>query len=130
MKGAPIAEADLLAVFGDDLNLWHVFWQSQGFSPAKLTRQYRENSDRKNREQALLDRKELLMSAYYRAWMARDQADMRDILQQLQAFGRKHPALRVDRASIQRSMDARRRALQQTRNGIYMGKKMWAEQGG
>lgn len=130
MKGAPVKDVDLLSVFGDDLNLWNVFWQSQGFSPQKLNRQYRENSDRKNAEQSLLDRKEFLMQTYYRAYMTGDRDDMRDGLEDLLEFGQKHPALGVDAAGIKRSVAARQRSLKQTRNGIYMGKRMWAEQGG
>ena len=120
MKGAPVKDVDLLSVFGDDLSAWDVFMRMNGFSPQELSRQYRQNNDDKNAENALKKRRGRLMQAYYVAYMARDQGEMRDVFQELRAFGRKNPALGVDAKSVQASLNARIRAQKQAKNGIYM----------
>jgi hypothetical protein len=115
LRGDPIIE---------DFNSFELAMQAVGFSPSRMNERYDTNSAMKNYERHITDRRQSLMNAYAMAHRLGD-TDARDIaLKKIEAFNKKYPRIRIDRASILGSLKGRARASQRAEHGILVNPKI------
>jgi len=106
----------------DDVSTYESIIQFSGFTPARVSDQYKVNNSVKNYEHHILTRRSRLLAAFA---MARASGDStKKIINDMRQFSKKYPGLKIDAKTIRRSMKARARYSQRSQHGINVNKKL------
>lgn len=108
----------------DDVTTSEKFIQALGFSPTRLTEQYRENRALKNYEQHILDRRQQLINGFALSMRMGDEELRSAVLEKMRSFSTTYPEIRIDAASLRRSMQTRARYSAQAESGIVLNKRV------
>jgi hypothetical protein len=133
MKGGRFATEGALTARGDpiveDLSTREIIGQFFGFSPQRLSSQYKINNQIKDMEQAILRRRTSLMDEYARAYRERDGQRLQDIREEINEFNKLNPAkgARITPDSLRRSMRKREQVSRETEKGISIAKGLRPE---
>ena len=131
MKSARYAVEGVNTLRGDplvqDLSLWQTLLQLSGFTPDQVARQYDANRAIKGYEQAILDRRQHLIGAYYLAYRMGDADGLAAARAKIAAFNAKHPEIAITGQTLRRSMIARMRYSQRAESGIVVNPRLEAK---
>lgn len=108
----------------DDLSTPERAAAALGFTPAKVSAQYEENSALKGYEKFVQKRRQSLMDAYALASRLGDSDGKADVLKQVRAFNQKWPQIAITGKTLSTSLRAHLRADQETEKGIRLTKKL------
>lgn len=70
-------------------------WQAIGFTPARLTMQYEQNSALRRAEKAITDRRQRVINAYQFAAFNGDKAGLEEALEMVSKFNASNPSLAI-----------------------------------
>lgn len=93
-----------------------------GFQPLSVSEQYDKNSNLKNADRRLSNRREKLLNQYFLAMQMGD--DTAEVLADVQAFNLKNPDYAITRDTFKRSARLRNRNKLMSENGIVMTRRM------
>ena len=104
-----------------DLNAWNKVMQMAGFAPSSLSDLYMRRSFASEKDSWLQARKSDYLTAIYAAHNAEDFVTKRELKRKLLELGRRYPGL-VDAKTVDRSITARNRAMEEDLSGLRMSK--------
>jgi hypothetical protein len=128
MKGGRYASEGALTGRGDpiveDITTGEVIGQMFGFSPQRLSSQYKINNQIKDIEQAVLKRRNSLMDGYAKAYREKDRATLNEIRDEIREFNKANPAkgVVITPDTIRRSLKKRESISKETEKGIFITK--------
>jgi len=102
----------------DNVNGWDIFKQAIGFTPAAISEQYKLNNVNMNKQKAILEQRTKLLSDYYKADAAGDEAKLDKIGKQMDEFSDKYPEMQIDNKTIRRSIRNRERYRDSNTGGM------------
>jgi hypothetical protein len=99
--------------------------QAAGFTPQRLSSQYRLNAQKKDIEQQVKARKQSLLNQYFNAQNRGDAETTGEIMQEIQQFNSANPykGLAITGNTLQKSARTRMKQKAQTEGGIYIAKE-------
>lgn len=115
LRGDPLVE---------DVSVAEWIIQANGFTPSRVMEAYEVNRSVKNYERAVMARRSALLDAYAIAHRERDTAMMRDTLDKIREFNRKHRSVAVSAETIRRSLASRRDYSERAMNGIVINRNL------
>ena len=128
MKAGRYATEGALTARGDpiieDITTGEVIGQMFGFSPQRLSSQYKINNQIKDIEQAVLKRRNSLMDSYARAVREKDRDTQNEIRDEIREFNKANPGkgLAITQETIRRSLKKRESISKETEKGIFITK--------
>lgn len=128
MKAGRFATEGPLTARGDpiveDLSTLEIIGQFFGFSPQRLSSQYKINNQIKDMEQVILRRRNSLMDQYARAYRAGDANKLQQVREDINDFNSMNPqkGARITPDSIRRSLKKREQVSRETEKGISIAK--------
>jgi hypothetical protein len=128
MKSGRYATEGALTARGDpiieDITTGEVIGQMFGFSPQRLSSQYKINNQIKDIEQAVLKRRNSLMDSYAKAVREKDRDTQNEIRDEIREFNKLNPGkgLAITQETIRRSLKKRESISKETEKGIFITK--------
>jgi succinylglutamate desuccinylase len=128
MKSGRYATEGALTARGDpiieDITTGEVIGQMFGFSPQRLSSQYKINNQIKDIEQAVLKRRNSLMDSYAKAVREKDRDTQNEIRDEIREFNKLNPGkgLAITPDTIRRSLKKRESISKETEKGIFITK--------
>jgi hypothetical protein len=120
-----VFDGGVLTLRGDDittdLNAYNIVMQMGGFSPEPLADLYARRGAASEFDDWLSGRKSGYLNAIYAADKIGDTSEKSRLTQKLEALGMQYPGL-VDNKTIERSITARKRAEEESLNGLRLSK--------
>ena len=108
----------------DNLSAYEQIIQASGFTPSKVSEQYKINNSLKNYEKHILNRRSMLLASYAMAHANNDNKAKQKVIQKMKAFSRKYPRIKISAQTIRRSMKARQRYSRQSQHGINLNRNI------
>jgi hypothetical protein len=128
MKAGRYATEGALTARGDpiieDITTGEVIGQMFGFSPQRLSSQYKINNQIKDIEQAVLKRRNSLMDSYAKAVREKDRDAQNEIRDEMREFNKANPGkgIAITQDSLRRSLKKRESISKETEKGIFITK--------
>lgn len=128
MKAGRFATEGVLTARGDpiieDVTTMETVFQALGFSPQRLTSQYKINQQIKDIEQDILQRRQSLLNQYTKAVREKDRAKQKDVMDEIREFNKLNPgkAMPITSDTIKRSLAKRESISRETEKGIFITK--------
>ena len=128
MKSGRYATEGVLTSRGDpiieDITTAEVIGQMFGFSPQRLSSQYKINNQIKDIEQAVLKRRNSLMDSYAKAVREKDTDTLNEIRDEIREFNKANPGkgVAITPDTIRRSLKKRESISKETEKGIFITK--------
>jgi hypothetical protein len=128
MKAGRYATEGALTARGDpiieDITTGEVIGQMFGFSPQRLSSQYKINNQIKDIEQAVLKRRNSLMDSYAKAVREKDRDAQNEIRDEMREFNKANPGkgIAITQDSLRRSLKKRESISKETEKGIFIAK--------
>lgn len=128
MKAYRYADEGVLTARGDpiieDITAREIIIQALGFTPQRLSSQYKINNQIKDIEQEILQRRMSLLDQYAKAIRERDTERAAEIMQEINRFSQRNPykGVAIDSKTIQRSLAKRESISAETERGIFVAK--------
>lgn len=107
----------------EDVSPWQILMQAQGFAPAEVAERYRINSQLKNQEREISDRRRDIMRQIGDAIRKGDPIPERAI-ERLRGFNREYPEWAITPDSIRQSVRSRQRASARNELGVGLNPKL------
>lgn len=113
---------------GDDIlpemTPWEGISQSLGFTPAALTERYKQNSANMNKQEAILAARSSLLSRYYKADEASNEAELDKLDKEIDKFSDKYPEQKITAKTLSRSIRTREKNSDRNVGGINYNEKL------
>jgi hypothetical protein len=128
MKSYRYGQEGVLSSRGDpiieDITTRELIMQALGFSPQRLSTQYKLNNQIKDLEQEILQRRSTLMDLYAKAKLKGDDARADEIRDEIDNFNDANPekGVQITNDSLQRSLRKRKERARETEAGISITK--------
>jgi len=128
MKAGRYATEGVLTSRGDpiieDITTAEVIGQMFGFSPQRLSSQYKINNQIKDIEQAVLKRRNSLMDSYAKAVREKNTDTLNEIRDEIREFNKANPGkgVAITPDTIRRSLKKRESISKETEKGIFITK--------
>ncbi|QZE12048.1 PLxRFG protein [Klebsiella phage vB_KpnP_ZX1] len=108
----------------DDLDGWNIFKQAMGFTPAKVTEQYKMNSYNMNKQTAITEERSKLLGDFYKAWKAGDEKKVDQITDKMREYSEKYPEMRIDGDAVRSSLTRREKYRGSALGGMNYNQKL------
>lgn len=108
----------------DEVGGWDVLKQAMGFTPARVTEQYKLNSYNMNKQKAITEERSKLLGDFYKAWKAGDEKKVDQITDKMRAYSEKYPEMRIDGAAVRSSLSRREKYRGQALGGMNYNQKL------
>ena len=108
----------------DDVGGWNIFKQAMGFTPAKVTEQYKMNSYNMNKQKAITEERSKLLGDFYKAWKAGDEKKVDQITDKMRAYSEKYPEMRIDGDAVRSSLTRREKYRGSALGGMNYNQKL------
>ena len=128
MKAGRFATEGALTARGDpiieDVSTMEILGQALGFSPQRLSSQYKINNQIKDIEQEVLQRRQSLLNQYTKAVREKDKATQKAVMEEIREFNKLNPgkAMPITSDTIKRSLAKRESVSRETEKGIFITK--------
>lgn len=99
-----------------------VVGQALGLSPSEVRLATEGKAAIFKRDNALGDRRSMLLRQYAMARMAGDQEGVVEVLEAIKGFNEKNPSRRIKPQNMQQSVLNRRKRIEQSQGGVYLPK--------
>ena len=107
----------------DDIGPYSAAFQFFGFSPAEYIRQLEQNANLKRIDKAVSSERSRILKQMYRARREGDVGRLRNTVQALGEFNRRHPEAAITADTIDRSMRSHLRTSQRMHHGVTFSPK-------
>lgn len=130
MKAGRFATEGALTARGDpiieDITTMETIFQALGFTPQRLSSQYKINQQIKDMEQKILDRRQALLNQYTKAVREKDRDTQKAIMAEIREFNKLNPgkAMPITSDTIRRSLAKRESLSRETEKGIFVTEKL------
>jgi hypothetical protein len=130
MKAGRFATEGALTARGDpiieDITTMEVIKQALGFTPQRLSSQYKINQQIKDMEQKILDRRQSLLNQYTKAVREKDRATQKEVMNEIREFNKLNPgkAMPITSDTIRRSLAKRESLSRETERGIFVAPRL------
>ena len=130
MKSGRFATEGVLTARGDpiieDVSTMETIFQALGFTPNRLSQQYKINQQIKDMEQKILDRRQSLLNQYTKAVREKDRDTQKEVMNEIREFNKLNPgkAMPITSDTIKRSLAKRESLSRETEKGIFITKKL------
>ena len=130
MKAGRFATEGALTARGDpiieDITTMEVIKQALGFTPQRLSSQYKINQQIKDMEQKILDRRQSLLNQYTKAVREKDRATQKEVMNEIREFNKLNPgkAMPITPDTIKRSLAKRESLSRETEKGIFVAPRL------
>lgn len=106
----------------EEITVWDVVVQASGFTPAKVSEAWRENSSLKNADQRIRRKRGKLIAQYALAFKMDDQPQMERVLQDIEAFNAVplHVSVPITPKTLNQSIRTRARNEQKRQGGVLI----------
>ena len=122
-EGAQTLRGDSIV---DDIGVGHSLGQVLGFAPSTYTRQLMENAALKKIDRSVAkDRTDILRKLYV-ARRHGDRSGIKDAMESLRRFNRRHPSAAITGETIIRSMKSHMKTTREMHHGVTLNKNMRA----
>lgn len=108
----------------DDVGGWNIFKQAMGFTPAKVTEQYKMNSYNMNKQKAITEERSKLLGDFYKAWKAGDEKKVDQITDKMREYSEKYPEMRIDGDTVRSSLTRREKYRGSALGGMNYNQKL------
>lgn len=108
----------------DDVGGWNIFKQAMGFTPAKVTEQYKMNSYNMNKQKAITEERSKLLGDFYKAWKAGDEKKVDQITDKMRKYSEKYPEMRIDGDTVRSSLTRREKYRGSALGGMNYNQKL------
>ena len=108
----------------DDVGGWNIFKQAMGFTPAKVTEQYKMNSYNMNKQKAITEERSKLLGDFYKAWKAGDEKKVDQITDKMREYSEKYPEMRIDAGTVRSSLSRREKYRGSALGGMNYNQKL------
>ena len=117
LRGDPVQE---------DVSAYNSLMQGIGFAPADLSATYEQTSAMKGYEREVLQKRASLLNKYDMGYRSGDTELMSEVQNDIAAFNEAHPirGIRIDSASLVKSIAAQRAAEKDMINGVKFNKHL------
>ena len=128
MKAGRFATEGALTARGDpiieDITTKEMVFQALGFTPNRLSQQYKINNQIKDIEQAVLQRRQSLLNQYTKSVREKDKATQKAVMEEIREFNKQNPgkAMPITSDTIKRSLAKRESISRETEKGIFITK--------
>lgn len=102
----------------DEVGGWDIFKQAIGVTPARIAEQHKMNSYNMNKQKSILDQRSKLLTDFYKAWKAGEDAQQQKILDKMQAYSQEYPEMAIDSDAIRQSLKRREKYRGQNVGGM------------
>lgn len=102
----------------DEVGGWDIFKQAIGVTPARIAEQHKMNSYNMNKQKSILDQRSKLLTDFYKAWKAGEDAEQQKILDKMQAYSQEYPEMAIDSDAIRQSLKRREKYRGQNVGGM------------
>ena len=106
-----------------DVSITEAFSQAIGFSPARVSEQYRANNKMRNREKEITSQRKRIL-ATVRADIHAGRGPTEEAKERMKELTREIPQWRITRDSIRRSIRASKRFSEQTEGGLRLNPRL------
>lgn len=120
-EGATTLQGDPII---DDMTGPEDISQALGFTPTRLSEQYKENSSLKNYSTEITQRRQSLMNAFAMSIRYSDDAMRAAAIDKIQAFNAVNPEVAISPMALRQSLVSRARASAETEHGVRLGKRL------
>lgn len=103
-----------------EVSPWNVGAQAFGFAPASYVRQLEDNANRKRVDRTIAESKTKLLRQYYMAARLGDQQGVKDVMNEIVKFNKKHPEVGIDADTIIRSINTHMKTTATMYHGIVL----------
>ena len=130
MKAGRFATEGALTARGDpiieDITTMEVIKQALGFTPQRLSSQYKINQQIKDMEQKILDRRQSLLNQYTKAVREKDRATQKEVMNEIREFNKLNPGktMPITSDTIKRSLAKRESLSRETERGIFVAPRL------
>ena len=130
MKAGRFATEGALTARGDpiieDITTMETIFQALGFTPQRLSSQYKINQQIKDMEQKILDRRQSLLNQYTKAVREKDRDTQKAVMEEIREFNKLNPgkAMPITSDTIRRSLAKRESISKETEKGIFVTEKL------
>jgi len=104
----------------DSVSAAGVAGQAMGFSPSEVRLAYEGKSAVYQKDRALNERRQELLTKAARATMDKDAEARSQAMQEIQRFNEKNPTRRITQIHVMQSVRNRERRITQAENGVYL----------
>lgn len=104
----------------EEMSKKDIFFQSIGFTPAKLTMQYEQNRAVGDAAKKIQDRRSSLMDRLFLSWRMQDKGEAKDTMAAIQKFNKVNPGVRIDVGNIIASGKSRARYTERSVGGVTL----------
>lgn len=108
----------------DEVGGWDVLKQAMGFTPARVTEQYKLNSYNMNKQKTITEERSKLLGDFYKAWKAGDEKKVDQITDKMRAYSEKYPEMRIDGDAVRSSLSRREKYRGQALGGMNYNQKL------
>lgn len=108
----------------DEVGGWDVLKQAMGFTPARVTEQYKLNSYNMNKQKAITEERSKLLGDFYKAWKAGDEKKVDQITDKMRAYSEKYPEMRIDGDAVRSSLTRREKYRGSALGGMNYNQKL------
>lgn len=108
----------------DDVGGWNIFKQAMGFTPAKVTEQYKMNSYNMNKQKAITEERSKLLGDFYKAWKAGDEKKVDQITDKMREYSEKYPEMRIYAGTVRSSLSRREKYRGSALGGMNYNQKL------
>jgi uncharacterized protein YcfJ len=109
----------------EDFTELELFYQTMGFVPAQLTRQYEQNRALRAAEGEILARRDRVTDRYHTAVLNGDKAGAQEALRQITAFNLVHPQIAITGDTLRIGAQNRLRRSAESRGGAALNRRLW-----
>lgn len=108
----------------DDVGGWNIFKQAMGFTPAKVTEQYKMNNYNMNKQKAITEERSKLLGDFYKAWKSGDEKKVDQITDKMREYSEKYPEMRIDGGTVRSSLARREKYRGSALGGMNYNQKL------
>jgi hypothetical protein len=120
-EGAQTLRGDSIV---DDIGVGHSLGQVLGFAPSTYTRQLMENAALKKIDRSVAKERTDILRKLYIARRHGDRSGVRDVVERLKRFNRRHPSAAITGETVVRSMKSHMKTTREMHHGVTLNKNM------
>lgn len=108
----------------DEVGGWDIFKQALGFTPARVSEQYKLNNGDMRMQKAISDERTKLLGDFYKAWKKEDEKKQDEIIDKMRDYSQRFPEKAIKSSDIQQSLKSRERRKDQLVSGVRIDPKL------
>lgn len=108
----------------DEVGGWDIFKQALGFTPARVSEQYKMNNGDMLMQKSISDERTKLLGDFYKAWKKQDEKKQDEIIDKMRDYSQRFPEKAIKSSDIRQSLKSRERRKDQLISGVRIDPKL------